>query len=101
MTRADVISFFTALLFAAVATGLVIAAISGVTAFVFVLAILLILFALHYFQPALSIFTVIGLIAGVLIVIVFRQLSPVGLAPVELLVALGLLWLLGRKAADG
>lgn len=96
MTRADVIAFLTALLLAAITTGLVIAAISGVTAFIFVLAILLVLFALHYFQSTLSIFTVIGLIAGVLIVIVFRQLSPTGLAPVELLVALGLLWLLGR-----
>lgn len=96
MTRADVISFFTALLLAAITTGLVIAAIGGVTAFIFVLAILLVLFALHYFQPALSIFTVIGLIAGVLIVIVFRQLSPVTLAPVELLLVLGLLWLLGK-----
>lgn len=96
MTRADVIAFFTALLLAAVATGLVLTAVSGVTAFVFVLAILVILFFLRYLSESLSIFTVIGLIVGVVVILVFRQLSPAGLAPVELLVALGLLWLLGK-----
>lgn len=96
MTRADVIAFFTALLFAAITTGLVLAAVGAVTAFIFVLAILLILFALHYFPDALSIFTVVGLIVGVVVVVVARQLSPLGLAPVEVLVVLGLLWLLGK-----
>lgn len=93
MTRADVIAFFTALLLAAITTGLVIAAVGAVTAFIFVLAILLILFALHYFQKTLSIFTVVGLIAGVIVVVVFRQLSPLSLDPVTLLVGVGLLWL--------
>lgn len=96
MTRADVIAFFTALLLAAVATGLVLTAVGGVTAFIFVLAILMILFFLRYLPPSLSIFTVIGLIVGVVVILLFRQLSPTGLAPVELLVALGLLWVLGK-----
>lgn len=96
MTRSDVIAFFTALLLAAITTGLVLTAIEGVTAFVFVLAILVILFALHYFQPTLSIFTVLGLIAGVVVILVFRQLSPATLEPVALLLSLGLLWLLGK-----
>lgn len=96
MTRADVIAFFTALLLAAVATGLVLTTISGVTAFIFVLSILVILFSLHYFQKTLSIFTVIGLIVGVVVILVFRQLSPASLEPVALLLSLGLLWLLGK-----
>lgn len=96
MTRADVIAFFTALLLAAITTGLVISAVSGVTAFIFVLAILVILFALRYFPNILSVFTVIGLVLGVVVVLVARQLSPLTLAPVEMLVVLGLLWLLGK-----
>jgi len=96
MTRSDVIAFFSALLLAAIATGLVIAGISGVTAFIFVLAILVILFFLHYINLPLNIFTVIGLVVGVVLILLARQLSPVGLDPVALLVALGLLWLLGK-----
>lgn len=92
----DLLNLIDGILFGAFAVGLLFSGALGATALTFIAALIALIFIIVRIIPGMKLFYVIGLIAGGLIVIVFRQLSPAGLEPVQLLLVIALLKWLGR-----
>lgn len=94
--RASILTLLWGVLMGAFGVGLALSGSLGATALTFVLIVLAIIFVLTKLIPSVSLVYVIGLIIGALLVIFLPALSPASLAPVQLILVLSVLWLLGR-----
>lgn len=94
--QSDILNLLYGILFGAFGVGLLLSGALGATALTLIVILLALIFLIVRVIPGMKLFYVIGLIAGGLIVIVFRQLSPAGLEPVQLLLVIALLKWLGR-----
>lgn len=94
MSRSDLASFVTGLLLGLFAIALVLSGVLGATALTLILVILLVFFLIKYVpvkDGKISVWFVLGLVAGVLLVILLPALSVAGLSPVQLLIVVVLL----------
>lgn len=94
--RANILTLLYGVLMGAFGVGLLLSGALGATALTFVLVVLVLIFILSKLVPTVSMSYVIGLIIGALLVIFLPALSPAGLEPVQLLLVLGIFWLLSK-----
>jgi hypothetical protein len=94
-TRADLTAFLHGILLGAFAIALALSGALGVNALTLVLVVLVLIFILRYIAPgSISAYLIVGLLIGVVAVVAVPALSPALLAPVQLLLVLGVLWLM-------
>lgn len=94
--RGNILSLLYGVLMGAFGVGLALSGSLGATALTFVLIVLAIIFVLVKLVPAVSLVYVVGLIIGALLVIFLPALSPAALEPIQMLLVVGILMLLGK-----
>jgi hypothetical protein len=94
--RANLLTILYGTLMGAFAVGLALSGSLGATALTFVLIVLVLILILSKFVPTMNMVYVLGMVIGAGLVILMPALSPAGLDPVQLLLVLGLLWLMGK-----
>jgi hypothetical protein len=94
--RANILTVLYGTLMGAFAVGLALSGSLGATALTFVLIVLVLILILSKFVPTMSMAYVLGIVIGAGLVILMPALSPAGLEPVQLLLIVVILWLMGK-----
>lgn len=94
--RGNVLAVLYGTLMGAFGVGLLLSGALGATALTFVLIVLVLIFILSKLVPTVSLSYVVGLAIGAVLVVLVPALSPAALAPVQLLLVLGIFWLLSK-----
>jgi hypothetical protein len=94
--RANLLTVLYGILMGAFAVGLALSGSLGATALTFVLIVLVLILILSKFVPTMNMGYVLGIVIGAGLVILMPALSPAALEPVQLLLIVVILWLMGK-----